>query len=247
MEIATCKKASKNRHARQKYRVKLEGDSAAAPLHGLGKRTFPLGRRSGHLRRDPRRRRGSASATSDQEVAVVAPLLVPAVLDPPVLVAVQITVIDQGDDVATKVVAGSMLVHARLVREEIAVHREGDKAWAVLDALLKHGQLTPDALVAERANLARAEAPGIAGLTAALLAARRRALTGWAGRVLGGGWDAVDARSQAVRSAEAARATVSAVAASHDTSGLEVAPGGVAAAAAVAGVRTEKLCPLEST
>ncbi len=68
-----------------------------------------------------------ASATNDQEVAVVAPLLISAVFDLPVLLAVQITATDQGDDVATKVTAGSMLVHARLVRGEIAVHRERDR------------------------------------------------------------------------------------------------------------------------
>ena len=67
-----------------------------------------------------------ASATNDQEVAVAAPLLIPAVFDLPVLLAVQITATDQGDDVATEVTAGSMLAHARLVRGEIVVHHERD-------------------------------------------------------------------------------------------------------------------------
>ena len=66
----------------------------------------------------------SAGATSDQEVAVVAPLLIPAVLDLPVLLAVQTAVTDQGGSVVTKVAAGSMLVLARLARREIAVHRK---------------------------------------------------------------------------------------------------------------------------
>ena len=67
-------------------------------------------------------------------MATVAPLLIPAVLDLPVLLTVQLTVTDQGDSVATEVAAGSVLVHARLVRGEIAVHGQGDVDWAVLDS-----------------------------------------------------------------------------------------------------------------
>merc|ERR1711988_669289 len=63
-------------------------------------------------------------STLDQEVAAIAPLLVPRVLDFPVLGAVKLAVSDQGDGVASQSGSGLVGVHTRLVSWEVTVDGE---------------------------------------------------------------------------------------------------------------------------
>merc|ERR1712124_106369 len=65
------------------------------------------------------------AATSNQEVAVVTPVLIPAVLDLPVLLAIELTITNQSDGMTTKELGSGVLVHTRLVRWEITVDSEG--------------------------------------------------------------------------------------------------------------------------
>merc|ERR1712046_132921 len=86
-----------------------------------------------HLNNFRRRERASVDAalnaalvdaTLDQEMAAIAPLLVPAVLNLPVINTVEGAVADQGDGMASQERAGLVGVHAGLVRREITVNAE---------------------------------------------------------------------------------------------------------------------------
>ena len=55
------------------------------------------------------------AATSNEEMAIVAPVLVPAVLDLPVLLAIEVTVTNQNDSMTAQESGTGVLVIAGLV------------------------------------------------------------------------------------------------------------------------------------
>merc|ERR1711907_179821 len=81
------------------------------------------------------------ATASNQEVAIVTPILIPAVLDLPVLLAIKLTVTNQGDGMTSKELGSCVLVDTRLVCWEIAVDSERHVHGTVLNQVLHHGLL----------------------------------------------------------------------------------------------------------
>lgn len=64
-------------------------------------------------------------------MATVSPLLIPAVLDPPILLAVEGTIADHSDSMASLIISAGCVIHARLVRLKVGVHIKSDIHWAI--------------------------------------------------------------------------------------------------------------------
>jgi hypothetical protein len=73
-------------------------------------------------------------------MAIVAPLLIPAVLDFPILFAVEGAIANHGDSMASEVITGGCMIHTRLIGLKVRVHVEGDVHWAIGYQLL-HNRL----------------------------------------------------------------------------------------------------------
>merc|ERR1712139_558278 len=80
----------------------------------------------------------------DQEVAAIAPLLVPAVLNFPVLGALKLAVANQSDGVATQSGSRLVSVHSGLVGGEIGVDGESHVHGSVGHELLHDLRLAAD-------------------------------------------------------------------------------------------------------
>jgi len=68
-------------------------------------------------------------------VAVVTPVLVPAVLDLPVLLAIEFTITNQSDSMSTKEVGRRGTVHTTLVCWEVIIDRECHIQRTIVDEL----------------------------------------------------------------------------------------------------------------
>merc|ERR1719428_1045933 len=122
-------------------------------------------------------------ATRNQEVAAVAPILIPAVLDLPVLLAIKLAISNQSDSMTSQELRGGVLVDTGLVCWEITVDSEGDIHGSILNQILHHVLLTSVAVDGSSTQLVRGERLAVSVLAAAW-AAWRWILRGWARLVL---------------------------------------------------------------
>eukprot|EP00051_Salpingoeca_urceolata_P026600 m.477864 g.477864 ORF g.477864 m.477864 type:complete len:369 (-) comp20972_c0_seq1:1569-2675(-) len=140
-------------------------------------------------------------ALGNLEKAAVTPLLVPAVLDPPVILAVHGAPANHLNSVTAESLARNMLVHTALVRGKVGVDGESDGEGAVLlDGRLHAGNRVEakgtGALVLVR------RVRDVEALVGALVLARHTVLVTGARRVLGARGHMVRARLEAVSLAE---------------------------------------------
>mmetsp|Transcript_10704 Transcript_10704/g.30712 ORF Transcript_10704/g.30712 Transcript_10704/m.30712 type:complete len:356 (+) Transcript_10704:526-1593(+) len=174
-------------------------------------------------------------ATNDAEETVLAPVLVPAVHNGPVLDTVLDAPADHLDGVAAEGLAGHVLVDASFVGLEVFVHGERNRDGAVLVDLLHEALLAVDSVGGLGVDLVGLVGLVVVGLTAGLLAGggrvRRQVAAG--GHVVGV-LAVVEARRKGVGLAGGSSAHILVVATGRDTVAHEELPRtrGLAAVAA---------------